>query len=297
VPIILGGQPLGVVAAIYGTGERRLSDDRRRLLEAFTAQTALAAGRAKLAEEEDRARSAAESERMKSTFLATVSHDLRTPLTAIKAAAEGLRQDAESRSDSAHRDLATSIDHEVARLDRLVGNLLELSRIEAGGLPLRRAPEDLSEVVGTAVNRLSPLLAGRTLSVQVPEDLPLVSLDAVEIDRVLTNLLENAVKFSPEGSEIVLSVWREGQQIFMKVHNAGRPLPEAERRRIFDKFYRLDADGRGPRGVGLGLAICKGVVEAHGGSIWAENDADGVAFVFSLPLIETSDRQEEETRV
>ena len=290
VPVVLGGQTLGLVAAIYGSLHTNPNQETRNLLDAFVAQTALAIGRAKLADEEEKARAAAESERMKSTFLASVSHDLRTPLTAIKAAAEGLREDAESRADEPHRELAAGIDREAARLDRLVGNLLEISRIEAGGLPLQKEPEDLSEVVGIAVGRLTSMLAGRTLTVSIPDELPMIPLDAVQIDRVLTNLLENAIKFSPEGSEIGLQAAMEGNSVSIRVRNSGRPLGTDDRRRIFDKFYRLDSGDRVPRGVGLGLAICKGIVEAHGGQIWEENDSGGVTFVVRLPLSGSPER-------
>ncbi len=289
-PIVLGGQVLGIVAAAPYPGAPMPGEAPRDLLHAFVAQTALAVGRARLASEEEKAREAAESERMKSTFLASVSHDLRTPLTAIKAAADSLRQDAECRSDEVHRDLATSIDREVARLDRLVGNLLEISRIESGGLPLRRAPEDLSELVGSVAGRLAAQLADRQLSVSIPEDLPLVSLDAVQIERVLTNLIENAIKFSPAGSEIQIRAGLAGAEVWLSTHNASSRLSEQERERIFDKFYRLSSGGRGPSGVGLGLAICRGIVEAHGGRIWAENEGDGVTFVLRLPVQPSASR-------
>lgn len=284
-PIILGGQPLGVVAALCNR-HRRLDEQARRLLGAFVAQTALAVGRSKLAEEEEKARAAAASERFKSTFLASVSHDLRTPLTAIKAAAEGLRQDAESRGDLAHRDLSIGIDQEADRLNRLVGNLLELSRIEAGGLPLRKAHEDLSEIVGSVVDRLAPLLGGRTLTVRIPEDLPLISADVTQIDRVLENLIDNAAKFSPPGSEIVMEAQQLGGKVDLRVKNAGHKLSEAERTSVFERFVRGDPSRGAPRGTGLGLAICKGIVEAHGGRIWAEDDLHGVTIVFSLPIVD-----------
>ncbi len=284
VPMVLGQEVLGMVVAAPYPGDPAPAEQRDDLLQAFVAQAALAIGRARLAEEEEKARSAADSERMKSTFLASVSHDLRTPLTAIKVAAEGLRQDAELRTDVAHRDLAASIDHEVARLDRLVGNLLEISRIESGGLPLRRSLEDLSELMGSVAGRLASQLAGHRLSVAIPDDLPLLPLDAVQIERVLTNLLENAIKFSSPESEIRVRAGVDGEFVWLRMHNAGPPLPEQERERIFDKFYRLNSSRPGPSGVGLGLAICRGIVEAHGGRIWSENEAGGVTFAFELPL-------------
>jgi two-component system sensor histidine kinase KdpD len=282
-PISLGEHVLGAVAAYFGPQSNTLDDEARRLLGAFVAQTALAVGRSRLAEEEEKARAAAESERFKSIFLASVSHDLRTPLTAIKAAAEGLREDAESRGDTAHGDLSRSIDQEADRLNRLVGNLLEISRIEAGSLPLRREPEDLSEIVGAAVQHLTHHLADRTLLVDIPESLPLVSLDAVQMDRVLTNLLENAAKFSPPGTAIRLAAGLEENGVLLRIHNEGRSLTEAERRQVFGKFFRLESERGNPHSTGLGLAICKGIMEAHGGAIWAEPDSTGVTFALSLP--------------
>jgi two-component system sensor histidine kinase KdpD len=282
-PIALGGETLGVLAAFGGREGDPIAGESQRLLQAFVAQTALAIGRARLAQEEERARALVASERLKSTFLASVSHDLRTPLTAIRAAAAALRQAAHARNDTAHEELAAGIDREAERLNRLVGNLLEMSRIEAGGLPPKKAPEDLSEIVGGAVGRIEPLAGDRTLRVTIAEDLPLVPVDAAQIDRVLTNLLENAVKFSPGGSEIRLDVSAGTDDAIVRLHNAGPPIPEAEQERIFDKFYRLNSPA-GTQGTGLGLAICKGIVEAHGGRIWVENEPGGVVFSFTLPL-------------
>jgi two-component system sensor histidine kinase KdpD len=257
--------------------------DQARLLGAVVAQAALAISRTRLSEEEERARAAAESDRMKSTFLASVSHDLRTPLTAIRTAASGLRRAAPAHGD-AYDELAAGIEREVDRLNRLVDNLLEMSRIEAGALPPQKAPEDIAELAGTALERLAPLLRDRRLTARLAPDLPLVPLDAVQIDRVLTNLLENAAKFSPPGGLILLEAHAQGDELRVSVHNQGPRLPQDQRVRIFDKFYRLDAPPGGVRGTGLGLAICKGIVEAHGGRIWAENDPTGVSVIFTLPL-------------
>jgi len=278
-PIVLGGERLGVVAADAGTSGPPLSGERARLLQAFAAQAALAIGRSRLAEEEERARAAAESDRLKSTFLASISHDLRTPLTAIKAAAAGLRGASGNRHEQ--EELAASIEREADRLNRLVGDLLEMSRLEAGGLPPQTAPEDLAEIAGTAASRLSTALAGRSFVALIPPDVPLVAVDAVQIDRVLTNLLENAIKYSPPGGRIVLEAVPEGSVVRVSLYNDGERLPGAELARIFDKFYRFTPAGRG---AGLGLAICRGIVEAHGGRIWAENQERGVRLVFTLPV-------------
>jgi two-component system sensor histidine kinase KdpD len=254
------------------------------LLQAFAAQAALAIGRSQLAEEEERTRQVANSERMKSIFLASVSHDLRTPLTTIRTAAAGLRQALGERFASPFAELTDSIDVEVDRLNRLVENLLEMSRIEAGGLPPKKAPEDLAEIIGTVAHRLRSLLADRAFTMHLPEDLPAIPLDAIQIDRVLSNLFENAVKFSPVNSAIQLDVWLAEQRVYVRMRNEGATLSEPERGHIFDKFYRREVSMDSARGTGLGLAICKGIVEAHAGRIAAENDPGGVAFTFWLPV-------------
>lgn len=280
-PLATGGHPLGVLVALTPLNEPPLDSGSVRLVAAFAAQIALAISRARLAEEEERARAAAESERLKTTFLASISHDLRTPLTAIKAAAgELLANPAAGEATEA----AASIDREVDRLDRLVGNLLELSRLEGGTLPPHKTPEDLGELIGVAMGRVSPLLERRRLNVHVSPALPLVPLDAAQIERLLINLLENAIKFSPEDAVITIEAQTHGHEALLSVHNPGPPIPPAEQTRIFEKFYRLPGAANGARGTGLGLAICKGIVEAHGGRIWTTNEAGGVSFYVTLPL-------------
>jgi two-component system sensor histidine kinase KdpD len=282
VPVALGNRVLGAIT-VYGDGRERTGlADHGRLLHAFAGQAALAIERARLAREEARAREAAASERMKSVFLASVSHDLRTPLTAIRTAAAGLREALSDRLTPPLDQLTASIDGEAARLNRLVENLLEMSRIEAEGLPPSLSPEDLGEIIGSVVHRLRPLLNGRRLALDLPDDLPPVPLDAIQIDRVISNLLENAVKFSPPGSMIRLNAWLAGDRVCVRLRNESEPLSAEERLHIFDKFYRRAVAGASG-GTGLGLAICKAIVEAHGGRICAEDDPSGVAIVFSLP--------------
>ena len=281
-PIVLGERPLGVLVAYLPLAQPALDGDALRLLDAIAAQAALAVGRARLAEEEERAHAAAESERLKSIFLASVSHDLRTPLTAIKASAGQLI----AAPGDAHEvaEAALSIDREVDRLNRLVGNVLEMSRIEANAQPPHTAPEELAELVGAAVQRVLPLLDERRIAVEIDEALPLIRVDAAQIDRLLTNLLENAAKFSPPEARISLSAVRRGTEIVLRVHNPGPAIPEAEQQHIFDKFYRLGMAVAQSGGTGLGLAICKGIAEAHGGRMWCVNEQDGVAFYVALPV-------------
>ena len=282
-PLTTADRSLGIVVAFAGASLRS-APQTRRVLDAFAAQTAIAVDRARLAEEEERARAATESDRLKSVFLASLSHDLRTPLSVMKAAVGVLT--AETTSPAARETLA-ALDDEVDRLNRLLGNLLDLSRIEGDGLRLRRAPEDLAEIVGATMERLAPLLAERPIVLRGAE-LPLLDVDAPQLERVFLNVLENASKFSPPDAPITVDLLREHDEAIVRVHNVGAPIPIAEQRRIFEKFYRLRGSNPGVDGAGLGLAICKGIVEAHGGRIWTHNESTGVAFYIALPIPATA---------
>jgi len=225
---------------------------------------------------------------LRAALLSSVSHDLRTPLASIKAAASSLLQEDVQWDDEARRGFARSIEREVDRLDRLVSNLLDMSRIEEGALKPEKEWYTLAELLHDVLDRLQPLLKGRIVHTHVPEDLPPVELDYVQIDQVLTNLIENAVHYTPPESPIDVSVQRDGSQIIISVADRGPGIPPADLERIFDKFYRV-LDGRRtsgyPAGSGLGLAVSKGLVEAHGGRIWAENrEGGGAVFSVALPI-------------
>ncbi len=272
-------------------GEIRLWLDRAallpaedRLLRTFATQSALALERARLARSETRARVAEESDRLKTALLSSVSHELRTPLAAIKAAVTSLRSGAVERQSIARDELLATIEEETDQLNTLVGNLLDMSRIEAGVLKPQRSWNDLEEIVGAALARLKQAARHHRLEIAVPEDLPLIPVDFVQIQQVFINLIGNSLKYSPEGSVIhVEAAPRDPEVVVVRVINHGPPIPEQHLDRIFDKFYRVTAADR-VTGTGLGLSICKGIVEAHGGRLWAENLADGLAFSFTLPL-------------
>jgi two-component system, OmpR family, sensor histidine kinase KdpD len=225
---------------------------------------------------------------LRAALLSSVSHDLRTPLASIKAAASSLLQEDVQWDDEARRSFARSIEHEADRLNRLVSNLLDMSRIEDGALKLEEEWYTLPELIQDVLGRLRPLLQGRVVRTDVPDDLPPVKLDYVMIDQVLTNLIENAVRYTPAGSPIDVSAKRAGEQVVISVADRGPGIPSAELERVFDKFYRV-LNGRQnagyPTGSGLGLAVSKGVIEAHGGRIWAEpREGGGVVFSMALPL-------------
>jgi len=255
-------------------------------LEAFASQTALAIERARLAEEAERAQVRAETERLRNSLLSSVSHDLRTPLASITGAASTLLEN-EARLDArTRRDLLETLHEEADRLNRLVQNLLEMTRLESGALQVHTEWHSVEEVVGAALGRFSKALARRPVTTHVPPELPLVPMDDVLIEQVLINLIDNALKYTPAESPIEVTAEDSGGAVLIEVADRGPGLPPGEERRIFEKFHRAEA-GPTVRGAGLGLAICRGIVHAHGGRIWAENRAGGgVTVRFTLPVKE-----------
>jgi two-component system sensor histidine kinase KdpD len=222
------------------------------------------------------------SDEMKTALLRAVSHDLRTPLAAIKANVSGLR-DGAPYSDADRAEMLAAVEEEADRLDHLVANLLDLSRIEAGALRPRRRPEDAAELIGTVVRRLRPRLGGRIIAVDVPDDLPPVSCDFGQVDQVLSNLIENAAFHTPPETPIAIAARLEQAMVRVDVRDHGPGIPPAERERLFRPFER--GRGAGRAGSGLGLAIARGLVAAHGGRLWVEDaDAGGARFSFTLPV-------------
>ncbi len=225
---------------------------------------------------------------LRAALLSSVSHDLRTPLTSIKASASSLLQDDVYWDEEARRGFAHSIEHEADRLNRLVGNLLDMSRIEEGALRPQKEWYSLSGLIHDVLGRLHPLLEERKVVLHLPDDLLLVEFDYVQIDQVLTNLLENAVRYTPAESLIEVSARSEGERVLISVADRGPGIPAGDLERVFDKFYRVlhsQRPGNYTFGSGLGLAVCKGVVEAHAGRIWAELRAGGGLVVnMALPV-------------
>jgi len=256
----------------------------RRLLQTFASQGALALERAWLAQAESRARVLEESDRLKSALLSSVSHELRTPLATIKAAVTSLLSGEIGWDSSARGELLVAIDDEADHLNMVVGNLLDMSRIEAGALRPQKEWNILSEIVAGVLVRMHRLTESHRLEIEIPDDLPLVPVDYVQMEQVFTNLLSNSVKYAPVGTVIRIHVRvQDDSTVHVLVSNQGPLVPPEHLERIFDKFYRVTAADR-VTGTGLGLSICKGIVEAHGGRIWAENLTDGLAFNFTIPL-------------
>jgi two-component system sensor histidine kinase KdpD len=260
-----------------------VADDR--LLSAVGSQLAFAIERTRLREEAAEADILRRTDELRTALLNTVSHDLRTPLSSIIASAGSLLQQDVQWSEEERSDFARAIEEEGERLNRLVGNLLDLSRIQAGSLVPQRGWYDLSALVDDVLGRLRSVTSRHQVTASVEDELPPVFLDYIEIDEVLANLIENATKYTPPGSEITVRVTREDDDVRVEVADTGPGIPAEALPRLFEPFYRVQREGQTARGTGLGLAVAKGLVDAHGGHIWADNRSEGGAsFVFTIPL-------------
>jgi two-component system sensor histidine kinase KdpD len=287
-PVHTGRSEIGVIGVLPHDPSGRLQEGDRELLEAVCSQLAVAIERVTLARDVEQARLRAEQERIRSSMLTSVSHDLRTPLASIIGALSSVRSYGERYDEATRADLLATAQSEAERLDRFVGNLLDMTRLDAGVVEPRREPVELGDLVSTTLRRAVPLLQGRTVATSVPADLPAVSLDFVLAEQVLFNLLDNAAKYSPAGGRIEVAARAgEGKTVEIVVRDEGPGIPPDAIGRLFDKFYRagaVDGDRRRP-GTGLGLAIARGFVEAMGGTIAARNrtDRSGAEFVLGFP--------------
>lgn len=282
-PLATPDRVLGVVG-MRPDPEDRLSDpSQRHLLETILGQAAVALERTELAEEKRLVHLEFEAEQLRTSLLSSLSHDLRTPLAGIEGAASSLLEDEGRMEAGTRRELAQTIVDEARRMTRLVGNLLDMVRVESGALGVHRQWHVLEEVVGVALLRVGERLAGREVNTDIPAGLPLVPIDDVLIEQVLINLLENAAKYTPAGSPIDIAVAARPGEVLVTVADRGPGVPDEERERIFEKFHRAD---RGAGGIGLGLAICRGIVTAHGGRLWVDHrPGGGAAFRFTLPIV------------
>lgn len=260
-----------------------LSPTEKRLLEAYSSQGALAIERIHLTKGEQKARVLEESDRLKSSLLNSVSHELRTPLAAIKASVSSLRSKTVDLDAASRQELLTTIEEETDHLNLLVGNLLDMSRIESGAMQPQKRWNSIGEIAMGVITKMRAQLQDHRLAVNFPDELPLVPTDYVMIGQVFTNLLSNSAKYAPGGTTITLSAKKDGDFLHVLVSNQGPAVPDESLERIFDKFHRVTFADR-VTGTGLGLSICKGIIEAHGGRIWAENQPASFGFHFTLPL-------------
>ena len=288
VPLLAGEASIGRLVAERPEGGRPFSRDDQLLLEAAARQATAALDRARLDARARIAQLDAETNQLRAAMFSSVTHDLRTPLASIKAGVTSLLDAAVHHDPEQERELLTTILEETDRLNRLVGNLLDLARIRAGALTPTRQQAAMDEIVEVVLARMRPRLARHTVAADLPSDLPDVSVDPVQLDQVLTNLLENAGRHAPEGSEIRVSVQWIRDAVQVRIADQGPGIPMDERERVFEAFYRGSSSPETP-GSGLGLAISKAVVVAHGGRIWVESGPDGGCVVaFEIPREEVA---------
>jgi two-component system sensor histidine kinase KdpD len=264
--------------------------NERLLLENFTNLAALAIERALFAEQASQTESLRTTERLQSALLNSISHELRTPLSSIMGVLTSLEEDElekekESRLDHETRlELIHSASEQTRQLNRLVGNLLDMTRIQSGSVILKNVPVDVQDLVGAILNQMENRLKDRSVDVKIPDGLPLIHVDTVLIGQALINLMDNADKFSPPGSSILVQAEQMPHEIQISVRDHGSGVPEEELEKIFEKFFQGSRNSS-TAGTGLGLSICRGIVEAHQGRIWAENCADGgLKVIISIPL-------------
>lgn len=290
-PMRTGRGAIGVIGldSDHDDGDRSkpiLTPEQHRLLDALADQAALAIERINLAEDVERAKLVAETERLRSALLTSISHDLRTPLASILGSASSLKTLRDSLDAAAQGELVGTIMDEAERLNRFIGNLLDMTRLEAGAFVPSNDLVDLSDVIGSTLARAGKILARHEVRLDLVPDLPLLRFDPVLFEQILFNLFDNAAKYTPAGSVIQLRARRNGGVVRLDVMDEGPGIPLGDLERIFDKFHRVHAVDRRRPGTGLGLAICRGFIEALGGTITAANRADrsGAVFTLTLPI-------------
>jgi two-component system, OmpR family, sensor histidine kinase KdpD len=285
-PLRTGRGAIGVVGIDSDEPGLLLTPEESRLLDALSDQAALAIDRVNLAQDIDRARLAAETDRLRAALLTSISHDLRTPLASILGSASSLVTHGREFDATVRANLMRTILEEAERLNRFIGNLLDMTRLESGPLQPQSGPADLSDIIGATLQRADKILQNHAVEIDLETGLPLLNFDMVLMEQVLFNLFDNAAKYAPQGSRITVTARDESGSIVIRVVDEGDGIPEADLERIFDKFYRVRRSDRQRAGTGLGLAICRGFVESMGGSITAANriDRSGAVFTIKLPV-------------
>ncbi len=284
VPLLASGEPVGALGVKPRDPERLFIPEQLHLLEAFAHQSALAVASDRLEQKQKQTQVLMETEKLRSSLLSSVSHDLRTPLAAIAGSASSLLENRKSMDQKTQDELLENIFGESERLNRLVNNLLEMTRLESGAIRAKKEKTHINEIIGSALGRLEKQVGSRTVEIRARQDLPAVPMDGLLIEQVLVNLLDNALKYTPDPSPVELSVGMEGAWMTLKVFDRGPGLNEEDLAHVFDKFYRGQAQ-RLAGGTGLGLSVCKGILDLHEGKIEAFNrPGGGAVFQFSLPL-------------
>ncbi len=281
-PLRTGDKVPGVVGLTRAKPGPLLTPDGRRLLEALMDQAAIAVERFRLAHDMDAARLAAETERLRSSLLASLSHDLKTPLASILGAVTSLRQYNDLFDSKARDELAATIEEETERLSRFVANLLDMTRLDSGAIVVERSPVDVGEVIASSLRRTERVLAEHRTQIDIQSGLPFLSADAVMLEQVLVNLLDNAAKYTPAGTLIAIQAKHDDAGMTLRVIDEGPGIPDGEEEKIFEKFHRFQERDHRLAGTGLGLAICRGFVETLGGTINVENRADRSGAIFTV---------------
>ncbi len=281
-PMVASSGVIGVVGVLPEDAQSRFDPEDIHFLESFVNQTAMAMERVLLAKEAHDERLKAQAQDVRNTFLSSVSHDLRSPLAVVTGAASTLLEKDASLDRTARLELLRTIHEETDRLERIIRNVLNLTRLESGAIAIHKEWQPLEEITGAVLNSLSDRLRERALELNIPPDLPLIPFDTLLMEQVLSNLMENAIRHTPAGTPIELTVILQKSAVMIEIADRGPGLPAGEEEAIFSKFTR----GTNTRmGAGIGLAICRAIVEAHGGRIWAENrPGGGAAFRFTLPV-------------
>jgi two-component system, OmpR family, sensor histidine kinase KdpD len=285
VPISTARGPVGVLAIRWCHPATLITTEERRFVLTVAELTGIAVERLFLAEEIDQARLAREADRLKSTLLNSIAHDLRTPVTTMLGALSSLQSDFQQFDPHTRSELLDIAQGEAERLERFVDSLLTMTRLEAGILEMKREPVDLADVVGSAMRRVQKNMGSQRVKISLPSDLPMVALDFVLFEQVLYNLLDNAAKYCPDTSSICVKGERCADTIVLSVSDEGCGIPQSDLERVFEKFFRGTArGGHRQEGIGLGLAICRGFIEALGGTITAGNRMDRPGAVFTIRL-------------
>ncbi|RWO98491.1 sensor histidine kinase KdpD [Mesorhizobium sp.] len=285
-PLRTGRTAIGVVGLDNDKQGPLLTPEQKRLLDALADQAAVAIERIQLVADVDRAKLAAEADRLRSALLTSISHDLKTPLAAIMGAAGTLREFAPALPEADRAELLSTVLDESERLNRFIANLLDMTKIESGTMEPNYAFHYVGDIVGTALHRARKIIGEHKAEIDIPADLPMLRLDPVLFEQALFNLLDNAAKYAPPGSTIRLQGWADNGSVILQVMDEGPGIPRADLERVFDTFYRVRKGDQVRAGTGLGLSICRGFIEAMGGTISAASrtDRSGAVFTIRMPV-------------